>query len=77
MKIIKSFEDPEFYVLWWSYYNGGAPNCKYKWFWGLGSDGELWCKYKGSWSHYAGNCMPNMSSIVRIAKEFGHLLVFL
>lgn len=83
MKIVKSFDDFEFFnaVI-------GGPNDpeKDRWTWGLGDDGELYFQSSDAprplfWYSLKDN--PSKARIVslsvmkRLVKEFGHLLVWL
>jgi hypothetical protein len=87
MKIVKSFDDNDFFKEFFhlsfekddpSYVNG-------IWRWGLGDDGELYCQSSDfedpkEWYSLWYNTIIRISSIKtmkKIVKEFGHLLVWL
>lgn len=84
MNIIKSFEDFKFFD---KHYEGSEPNdpIKDKWEWGLGDDGNLYCRCSefnrsNEWLPYP-NDTPNFikvsfSDMMRIVKQFGHLVIF-
>jgi len=78
MKIVKEFEDKEYFRR-----NYGSENGY--WSWGLGDDGEVYFKSSlagtpGTWyglhtvvaSHY----IIRLNDMKRIVKQFGHLVVF-
>ena len=78
MKIVKEFIDTEFYS---THSTRGL-----HWYWGLGDDGELYCKkiYEEElvmdWVEYSMVLVPkslSIKQIVKIAKEFGHLVAFI
>jgi len=84
MKIIKSFEDPEFFTKVYIKYD---PNVKSgTWLWGLGDDGNIYCRcsnfsaptvwFKLGVSPVAINEL-SIREMKRLIKEFDHLLVFL
>ena len=79
MKIIKSFEDLEFFK---RRYRGETVEPEDTWAWGLAEDGSLWylnTLVDKRW-HSAEN-IPNLALSIkemkRIVKEFGHLLVWM
>lgn len=78
MKIIKEFEDPEYYG---KRYRGCPLGV---WNWGLGDDGEIYCKSnafgdRGEDWHSIDylSIVPPIKEMKKLVKEFGHLLVFL
>jgi hypothetical protein len=80
MKIIKQFEDQEFFK---KRYRGEPFGPKDKWIWGLAEDGGLWYKnsFLSDWNWHSADNIPNLALSIkdmkRIVKEFGHLLAFL
>jgi hypothetical protein len=85
MKIIKQFEDREYYRL-----PGVKPKHKEvepnaTWFWGLGENGYLYYRFipmsdPDQWFAYQNHAdyLPmSVAQMKKIVNEFGHLLVFL
>lgn len=77
MKIIKSFQDDE-------YYNRAFPWMKgsdFHFYWGLGDDSGLYYSEGEGWEHTQGlntlNIMPNLKEMKRIVEKFGDLLIWL
>lgn len=90
MKIIKSFEDPEFFE---KYHNDHgiqdeAYRMKGHWYWGLSDEGNLYyhssifCR-ENEWNIFNspsnGKMITTLSirDMKKIVKEFGHLLIFI
>lgn len=82
MKIVKQFESNEYAIK-----RSGKvlPNYNPFWIWGIGDDGVLYAKgqiagyhYIDNWKayHYMSFGIP-IEEMVKIVKEFGHLLVML
>jgi hypothetical protein len=89
MNIVKQFEDNEILGVVGFYRNDdfyANPGKYTQFYWGLGDDSELYFKSLAlaeddKW-HWCGEEMsvdwfPPLKSICRIAKEFGHLMVWL
>lgn len=81
MKIVKSFLDKDYFN---SIYNGALLDNDNCWFWGLGEDGKLYLKSstypnKNRWYKIIETSVQitDIKVIIRIAKEFGHLVSFL
>lgn len=79
-KIVKEFSDPEFY----EEYCFGYEVLPGEWFWGLGSDGKLWRRIVredginiGWWLYSDADRCLSLKTILRIAKKFAPLMVFL
>lgn len=79
MKIVKQFDDPDFI-------NRISRDKSGYWRWGLGDDGKVYCQASyfvspNEWFRlgYSPMAMDKMcvKDMVRIVKEFGHLLVWL
>jgi hypothetical protein len=80
MKIVKQFDDYEFYK-----HQKHLPKDGF-WKWGLGDDGNLYfmCSelleiYGDEWIEYDGDEYSihiRFNDMLKIVKEFGHLLVF-
>ena len=85
MKIIKEFEDREYYRLPEVRPKHKAIEPDATWFWGLGEDGYLYYRfvptlYEGQWYSYqvpTGQLPMSIAQMKKIVKEFGHLLVWL
>lgn len=84
MKILKEFEDNEYYHHPKVKPTGIIePNAT--WFWGLGEDGQLYYRFipidfPDQWYAYqthASHLPMSIAQMKKIAKEFGHLLVWL
>ncbi len=90
MKIVKFFDDFEFYDKTYEPLNG-VPNNPFRdyWRWGLGDDGELYWQCSDNidpnkWYWFgtdgtSGGIARRLSlrDMKKIVKEFGHLLVFI
>ena len=90
MKIIKSYDDPEFFQKTIKMYKSDTYSSYTAkgniWKWGLGDDGKLYCQCSDfadseNW-HSLGICptaadVLSISDMKKIIKEFGHLLVWL
>ena len=84
MKILKEFEDKQYY-----HSTGVRPvgviQSDATWFWGLGEDGQLYYRFvpndfPGKWYSYqthAEHLPMSIAQMKKIVSEFGHLLVFL
>ena len=80
MKIIKQFQDPEYYAARFSYLEPESG----EWYWGLGEDGALYCYstriIDDDWSEYSemNDYKPlTIKTMSRIVREFEPLLVML
>jgi hypothetical protein len=81
MKIIKQFDDPEYFSR--IFRRNPGPNEYYKW--GLGDDGLIYYSdtvgYTSSPNNWDLICRPGCTLMIKdmrlIIKEFGHLLVFI
>jgi hypothetical protein len=82
MKIVKQFEDPDFY----NRLSKNYEDIYHKWIWGLGNDGELYFLSEGltfhNWISYR-KCVKEGTEIFlsfqdmkKLVKEFGHLIIF-
>ena len=83
MKIIKSFDDFEFFD---QMVEGPNDSQKDRWTWGLGDDGDLYFQWTESTDSFKWRAFKNaiaahrhlsLRVMKRLVKEFGHLLVFL
>ena len=75
VKIVKSFEDPEFLE------KLNRSNIRH-WFWGLSDSGDIYYRYDEDWyelitSEVFAMKVISLKYMKRFVKEFGHLLVFL
>ena len=88
MKIIKEFEDHDFFERHYYISYDNEELKKSYWRWGLGDDGELYYQsyasnLPGKWYNYPDarcyteNLLVNFDEMKRIVKEFGHLVVFI
>jgi hypothetical protein len=87
MKIIKEFSDPEFNKSHYSFsdpiINKSHYPMPYDWTWGLGDDGKLYCKSSifmdaKEWLAFTDRSISlSLDEMIRIVKEFGHLLPLL
>jgi hypothetical protein len=89
MKIIKSFEDPEYFESYYNFHGIGIsetiPKTIGRWYWGLGADGEIYyhstvnCKkdvwYEAVSQNY--NKLNSLKTIIKITHEFEEILAFL
>jgi len=80
MKIIKQFQDDELFER--KYSRKSHPNGV--WLWGLSENGELcfYCSVYGmpQWMAYSSALGPpilSLKEMMKIVKEFGHLMAFL
>lgn len=83
MQIIKSFRDDVYYKKYILHYNVNTPS-NGEWLWGIDAFGKLYCKCNSlsirGWLSYpdqVNGLMVDLKDMMRIVKEFGHLLVFL
>jgi hypothetical protein len=85
MKIVKSFEDPEFLAEYYNWYSA-SQLIGTSFLWGLGDDGNLYAKcgrFTDPHRWYPTISLSDMEQyfqlklMKRIVKEFGHLVVFL
>lgn len=83
MKIIKSFDDFEFFD---KVVGGSNDPQRDMWTWGLGDDGELYFQWTEASDSFAWRSFENATAahrhlslrvMKRLVKNFGHLLVFL
>jgi hypothetical protein len=83
VKIVKSFEDPEFLALSYNWLSEDELS-KEHFYWGLGEDGEVYLKctrhqpiswYKLNKAGSFQDCI-SLKLMKRIVKEFGHLVIF-
>lgn len=83
IKIVKSFEDPEFFahpLISTSEYRG-----RYKWFWGLGSDGNIYYRctrftdpdeWRAIEDYGEIASLISLKIMKKLVKQFEHLVIF-
>jgi len=86
MKIIKQFDDWDFFERHHYLAYEDEELARGYWRWGLGDDGDLYCQCYSfespdEWYLYSEECYPGQlhvlfSDMRKIVKEFGHLVVF-
>ena len=86
MKIVKQFEDRDFFEseFYLAFENTDGAWINGHWSWGLGDDGELYCQCTdferpGDWYDLSETTfgVRSIKQMNKIVKEFGHLLVWL
>jgi hypothetical protein len=86
MRIIKQFDDFDFFERHHYLAYEDEELKKGYWRWGLGDDGELYCQSYGfpepeEWHPYpevgyGGKLLVTFDEMRKIVKEFGHLVIF-